>query len=238
MLEPTGFATIEEKVEAGVATYHTLKKILEEHGLAVGLGDEGGFAPVMPGAGLPEEQALTFLIEAIQRAGYTTAQIVLGMDVAASSIDEAFDFDYSSFLARFPLRTIEDPYSEDAWDKWAPFTKETTGKVVIIGDDLVTTNPILIKKAIAAKSMSGVLIKPNQIGTLSETLEAIRLGQEAGLAIAVSHRSSETTDDFIADLAVAVGAEYLKAGAPARGERVAKYNRLLAIDTELMEGQA
>ena len=232
MVEPVGFDTALQKVAAGVGVYAALKQLLLEAGLNSGLGDEGGFAPKLAGD-VPEETALQLLIQAIAAAGYSMDQVRLGLDVAASSISESFDFDYAHLIEKFPLATIEDPYSEEQWNKWPALTAQTLGKITIIGDDLLTTNPRLIRQAIEQKSVSGVLIKLNQIGTVTETLEAISLAQEAGYKVAVSHRSGETSDSFIADLAVAVDADYLKAGAPARGERVAKYNRLMDIEREL-----
>lgn len=248
MVIPDG-PTVAARIARGVAVYHTLGQLLREKKLATTLGDEGGYAPRLAN----DRAALELLVVATKKAGFSSPkQIGLGLDVAASEFynpaTERYMFGESGgglasvgmigtiqeWLKDFPLISIEDPLAEDDWNGWKDVTAAAGKKVMIVGDDLFVTNTSRLDRGIEAKAANAILIKLNQIGTLSETMETILRAQEAGYTPIISHRSGETSDDFIADLAVAVGAPFLKAGAPARGERVAKYNRLLAIETELL----
>jgi enolase len=214
---------------------------------SVSIGDEGGFAPKLGS----NERALDFICQAIVEAGYTKEQVKVGMDVAASSFykngqyhikvggqkksltsNELIDW-YKSLIEKYPIIFIEDSHAEDDWQGFSAMLKVCADKIKVVGDDLLVTNIKRIKEAIKLRAVNAVLIKLNQIGTLSQTIEAIMLTQKQGWVPIISHRSGETIDDFIADLAVAVGAQFIKAGAPSRGERVAKYNRLLAIEKEI-----
>ncbi len=232
-----------ENLEAGAEIYHALKEtLMKEEGLhEINVGDEGGVAPSLPGT----KAALDLIMKAIGRAGYPKTR--LGIDCAASEfyqkgkylldgtwLDEKqlLSF-YQNLIKAYPFLFIEDPFDQEDWSGFEEITRLLQDQVAIIGDDLLTTNPKQIQKAIEKKAVSGSIIKPNQIGTLSETLEAISLVQNNGWKVIISHRSGETNDAFIADLAVGVGADFLKSGAPVRGERVAKYNRLLAIEEEI-----
>ncbi|MFC1627434.1 enolase C-terminal domain-like protein, partial [Patescibacteria group bacterium] len=210
--------------------------------------DEGGFAPNL----FTNMDALEILVEAIGQTKYKFAQdVFLGLDVAAShfyknnryqikdraqpySKDELIDY-YYQLNREYRLFSLEDPLEQDDWDGWAELTSQLSSDTLIVGDDLLTTNKDRAKKAIEEKSCTAILVKPNQIGTISETVEVIKLCQDAGFKIIVSHRSGETNEDFIADFAVGVGANYTKFGAPARGERVTKYNRLLKIESEIVK---
>jgi enolase len=244
MILPIGAPTFSEGLRWGVETYHALKGILHNKGLSTGLGDEGGFAPDLPS----NRAALDLLVEAITAAGYTPGKdIALGMDVAASEFysDGRYTFEkksitaadlgayYAELVASYPLVTIEDPLAEDDWIGWAGLTTELGSKVQIVGDDLFVTNPVRLAKGIADGAANSILVKVNQIGTLTETLDAIALAQTSSYTTIISHRSGETEDTTIADLAVAANTGQIKTGAPARSERVAKYNQLLRIEEEL-----
>jgi enolase len=240
--------TMSERIRAGTETFQVLRKLLTEEGHAVTVGDEGGFAPKLKRV----EHAFQLLMRAIRKAGYRPGtDIALATDIAASELydrrtktyqwkTEGKSYTAAELLHRyrlwqdmFPLVSIEDPFAEDDWDAWkraVPLLKQKCG---LIGDDLFVTNTTRVERGIRERAATGVLIKFNQIGTLSETVDAIVMAQRAKFAVSVSHRSGETADTFIADLAVASGAEYLKSGAPCRSERVEKYNRLMAIEGEL-----
>jgi enolase len=242
MLAPLGAPTVAEAVRAGAEVYAALRGQLTGLGLSTGLGDEGGFAPEIDS---PEE-VLTLLVAAIQAAGYQTGRdgIAIALDPAANgfysggayhvagqtlSSDEMIER-YAEMTARFPVWSIEDGLAESDWDGWEQLAARIGDRTQIVGDDLLVTNPAIIREAIERKAANAALIKLNQIGTVTETLEAMRLCREAGWAQMVSHRSGETEDSFIADLAVASGCGQIKSGAPARGERTAKYNRLIEIE--------
>lgn len=248
MIVPLGAETYGEALRWGVEVYHTLKSILHSQGLSTGLGDEGGFAPELP----TNAAALDLISEAIAKAGYTLGKdIALALDVAATEFyDEAsgtYKFEgkqlstdemiayYEGLVAKYPLVSIEDPLAEDDWAGWTKITAELGEKVQLVGDDLYVTNPARLQKGIDEKAGNAILVKVNQIGTLTETLDAVSLAQSKGMKAIISHRSGETEDTFIADLAVATNAGQIKTGAPARSERVAKYNQLLRIEEELMD---
>ncbi|HEV2284147.1 MAG TPA: phosphopyruvate hydratase [bacterium] len=244
MVVPLGAPTFPEALRMGAETYHALHHVLLERGLATGVGDEGGFAPRLAG----NEQALELLVEAIRRAGYTPGrEVALALDPASSgffgdgryrigaaaySSPELVDH-YARLADRFPIVSIEDGLAEDDWDGWAALTRRLGERLQLVGDDLYVTNLRRIEEGIARGAGNAVLIKLNQIGTLTETLQAIRLTQRQRWAAVISHRSGETEDTTIADLAVATGAGQIKTGAPARSERVGKYNRLLRISESL-----
>ena len=244
-LLPIGSPTFSEALRMGVETYFTLREMLKEEGFQVEVADEGGFAPKLENS----EMAFSFLVRAIEKAGYIPGvDAFLGIDAAAnefydtetkqytldgqlmSSVDLAFQ--YKTWRERYPLISIEDPFAEDAWDDWKLFTAKNGAYAQIVGDDLYATNSTRIREGIVQSATNAVLVKPNQVGTLTETMQAIVLAQESKQNVVVSHRSAETEDSFIADLCVAVGAGQIKTGAPSRSERTAKYNRLLAIEDE------
>lgn len=244
MVLPIGFETYSEALRSGVEVYHALKALLKKQGLSTGLGDEGGFAPDLPGA----RAALDFILGAIDSAGFTAGKdFALGLDVAASEFfaDGVYSFEKQKLNAEqltaffvdlvrdYPLASIEDPLAEDDWDGYVHFTEQLGDKVQIVGDDLFVTNPVRLKKGIDLKVGNSILVKVNQIGTVTETLDAVAMAQRAGYTAILSHRSGETEDTTIADLAVATDSGQIKTGAPARGERVAKYNQLLRIEEEL-----
>jgi len=246
MIVPLGAESFSEALRWGAEVYHTLKKLLSDKGLATGLGDEGGFAPDLP----TNRAALDLIVEAISLAGYKVGtQIALALDVASTEFfDEktgSYNFEgsqksaadmvayYSELLASYPLVSIEDPLAEDDWSGWAQMTAELGDKVQIVGDDLYVTNPERLQKGIEMAAGNSILVKVNQIGTLTETMDAVSLAQRHGMKAMISHRSGETEDTYIADLAVATNAGQIKTGAPARSERVAKYNQLLRIEEEL-----
>ncbi|PPF87098.1 phosphopyruvate hydratase [Clavibacter michiganensis] len=244
MLLPVGASTFSEGLRWGVETYHALKSLLKKKGLSTGLGDEGGFAPNLDS----NRAALDLLMEAIDSAGFTAGkQIALGLDVASSEFysDGAYTFEgqkvdaahltayFADLVASYPLITIEDPLDEDDWAGYDHFTAELGAKVQIVGDDLFVTNPKRLADGITRGVANSILVKVNQIGTLTETLDAVSLAQRSGYTTVLSHRSGETEDTTIADLAVAVDAGQIKTGAPARSERVAKYNQLLRIEQDL-----
>ncbi|HXH35745.1 MAG TPA: phosphopyruvate hydratase [Plantibacter sp.] len=247
MILPIGAPSFREALRWGTETYHTLKGLLKSKGFATGLGDEGGFAPDFE----HNRAALDFIVEAIEKAGFTVGtDIALGLDVASSEFyrEGAYQFEgkalnstemtsyYADLVANYPLITIEDPLAEDDWAGYAHLTPELGLKVQIVGDDLFVTNPKRLADGIAKGAANSLLVKVNQIGTLTETLDAVSLAQRSGYTTILSHRSGETEDTTIADLAVATNAGQIKTGAPARSERVAKYNQLLRIEEEL--GQA
>ena len=236
MVVPAGFDTFRESLRAGVEIYHALADILGERGLSTGVGDEGGFAPPLQG----NEDAVALVIEAIDRAGYRPAeQCFIALDVAASELSKVeYPADslisiYKDWVGRYPIVSIEDGIGEDDWNDWQTLTGAIGGSIQLVGDDLFTTNTELIRKGMDMNAGNAVLIKLNQIGTVTETLNAVRMTQEAGWGVVISHRSGETEDTTIADLAVGTNAGQIKSGAPARGERTAKYNRLLRIEEEL-----
>ncbi|GAA3873582.1 phosphopyruvate hydratase [Leifsonia kafniensis] len=246
MIVPLGAETYSEALRWGVETYHALKGLLQSKGLSTGLGDEGGFAPNLPS----NRAALDLIVEAIQIAGYVPGKdIALALDCAATEFfkDGAYHFEgkaltaqelvayYGELVDAYPLVSIEDPLEEEDWDGYVHLTAEIGHKVQIVGDDLFVTNPERLAKGLALKAGNSILIKVNQIGTLTETLDAVALAQRAGYTAILSHRSGETEDTTIADLAVATDAGQIKTGAPARSERVAKYNQLLRIEEELGE---
>ncbi len=244
MIAPIGADSFREGLRWGTECYHALKSVLKSNGLATGLGDEGGFAPDLP----TTSDALDLIATAVDKAGYTLGRdIVLALDVAATEFyaDGLYNFDkkarsaeqmalyYAELLDAYPLASIEDPLGEDDWDGWARLTAEIGGRVQLVGDDLFVTNPERLEEGISRRVANALLVKVNQIGTLSETLDAVTLAQSSGYRCMVSHRSGETEDTTIADLAVAIGCGQIKTGAPARSERVAKYNQLLRIEETL-----
>jgi len=244
MILPIGASTFGEAVRWGAETYHALKSELKAKGLSTGLGDEGGFAPDLDS----NRAALDLLVEAITKAGFTPGtDIALGLDVASSEFysDGSYTFEgqsrdsaflasyYADLVDAYPLVSIEDPLDEDDWEGWAHLTSEIGRKTQIVGDDLFVTNPSRLAKGIQTGAANSILVKVNQIGTLTESLDAVALAQRSGYTTVLSHRSGETEDTTIADLAVATDAGQIKTGAPARSERVAKYNQLLRIEEEL-----
>jgi enolase len=241
MIAPIGAATYSEALRWGAETYQALKSVLKQRGLATGVGDEGGFAPDLDS----NRAALDLIVEAISKTGLTPGRDVgLAIDAAATEFykDGAYVFEgsprspeemsatYAEWLDGYPFVSLEDPLSEEDWTGWATLTAEIGDRVQIVGDDLFVTNPERLSRGIAEKSANALLVKLNQIGTVTETLDAVSMAHRAGFACMISHRSGETDDTFIADLAVATNAGQLKTGAPARGERVAKYNQLLRIE--------
>ncbi len=246
MLVPAGAGSFGEALRMGVEIFHTLKRLLRSEGLSTGVGDEGGFAPALGG----NEAALDFLMRAIERAGYRAGEEVwLALDVAASefgergryrlradrtekSSEEMVAF-YEALIGQYPICSIEDGLGEDDWDGWQGLTRRLGSRVQLVGDDIFVTNPAIIQEGIRKGVANALLVKLNQIGTLTETLEAVELAKRAGYGTIISHRSGETEDAFIADLAVAVNAGQIKTGSLARGERTAKYNQLLRIEEEL-----
>lgn len=246
MILPIGAPTYSEGLRWGVETYHALKSLLKSKGLSTGLGDEGGFAPDFE----HNRAALDFIAEAIGKAGFTLGtDIALGLDVAATEFFEngVYRFEgqdrtaaemnayYAELADAYPLISIEDPLAEDDWEGWAELTTTLGSKLQLVGDDLFVTNPARLADGIARHAGNSILVKVNQIGTLTETLDAVKLAQRAGYTAVLSHRSGETEDTTIADLAVATDCGQIKTGAPARSERVAKYNQLLRIEEELGE---
>ncbi|GAA1296902.1 MULTISPECIES: phosphopyruvate hydratase [Brachybacterium] len=244
MIAPIGAETFSEALRVGAEVYHALKSVLKERGLATGLGDEGGFAPNLES----NRAALDLIVEAIGKAGYEAGKdVALALDVAASEFfeDGSYLFEgekktstelidyYAELVDAYPLVSIEDPLDEDDWEGWNAMTERVGARVQLVGDDLFVTNPERLGRGIAEGSANALLVKVNQIGTLSETLDAVDLAHRAGFKAMMSHRSGETEDTTIADLAVATNCGQIKSGAPARGERVAKYNQLLRIEEEL-----
>ena len=248
MIVPIGAETFSEALRSGAEVYHSLKSLLHKKGLSTGLGDEGGFAPELP----TNRAALELISEAIELAGYKLGtDFALALDVASTEFfDEKtgkYSFEgkelsaedmiayYAKLVADFPLVSIEDPLAEDDWAGWTKITAELGDKVQLVGDDLYVTNPARLQKGIDLAAGNAILVKVNQIGTLTETMDAVALAQRHGMKAIISHRSGETEDTFIADLAVATDAGQIKTGAPARSERVAKYNQLLRIEEELAD---
>ena len=247
MVAPIGADSFKESLRWGAEIYHSLKSVLKKRGLATSIGDEGGFAPNLDS----NRAALDLILEAVEGAGFKPGkEIGLAMDVAATEFYEngKYSFEgkqltaaemiayYSSLVSSYPLVSIEDPLNEDDWDGWAAITKELGTKVQLVGDDLFVTNPERLAKGIAADTANALLVKVNQIGSLTETLDAVEMAHRAGYRSMMSHRSGETEDVTIADLAVATNCGQIKTGAPARSERVAKYNQLLRIEDELADG--
>ncbi|MBK6888059.1 MAG: phosphopyruvate hydratase [Tetrasphaera sp.] len=244
MIAPIGAASFREALRWGAEVYHALKGVLHDKGLATGLGDEGGFAPSLDS----NAAALDLILEAITKAGYKPGtDIALALDVAATEFykDGSYAFEggqksseemvayYAGLVAKYPLVSIEDPMSEEDWDGWKAMTDALGDKVQLVGDDLFVTNPERLARGIKTKTANALLVKVNQIGSLSETLDAVDMAHRAGYTCMMSHRSGETEDTTIADLAVATNCGQIKTGAPARSERVAKYNQLLRIEEEL-----
>ena len=249
MVMPVGTETFSEGLRMGVEVYHALHAILHDRGLATSVGDEGGFAPSLPG----NEDAVQVVVEAIERAGYKPgSDAVLALDPASTELFSGGKYalakekriltsaemvdHWAGWVEKYPIRSIEDGLAEDDWEGWASLVAKAGDRCQLVGDDLFVTNVERIRRGISEKSANSVLVKLNQIGTLTETMEAIEMAQRAGWTAVVSHRSGETEDTFIADLAVATGAGQIKTGAPARSERTAKYNRLLEIEAELGPG--
>ena len=240
MVVPHGFDGFQEALRAGVETYHALRSVLKEEGLLGGVGDEGGFAPDLP----RNEDGLRLVLGAIVRAGYAPGeQISIALDCAAQEFchEDGYHIDgkvlsgsqlgdlYSSWLDNYPIASLEDAFGEDDWVSWSEFTAREGHRVQVVGDDLYVTNPTRLAKGISKGSSNAILIKLNQIGTVSETLRVIEMARSAGFATVISHRSGETSDDIIADFAVGTDAGQIKTGAPARSDRTSKYNQLLRI---------
>ncbi|MEE0268969.1 MAG: phosphopyruvate hydratase [Clostridia bacterium] len=252
MIMPTSGKDFAENLQMGVETYHNLKKVLKSKGYSVAVGDEGGFAPNLQS----EEEALDVIVEAIKKAGYIPGKdISIALDVASTEMydeakkvgkngylfwktgtfktsDEMIDY-LEELVQKYPIVSIEDGLAEEDWNSWKKLTQKLGSKIQLVGDDLFVTNTDRLRKGIRNKVANSILIKPNQIGTLTETLDAIEMAQKAGYTTVISHRSGETEDTTIADIAVAVNAGQIKTGAPCRTDRVAKYNRLLNIENEL-----
>ncbi len=244
MIAPIGAATFAEALSVGAETYHALKSVLKGRGLSTGLGDEGGFAPDLPN----NRAALDLIAEAVEKAGYTLGtDVAFALDVAATEFhtEGGYDFEgqtrsaeflvdyYRELVDAYPVVSIEDPLSEEDWDGWVAMTAALGDRVQIVGDDLFVTNPTRLADGIERGAANALLVKVNQIGTLTETLDAVGLAHRSGYRCMMSHRSGETEDTTIADLAVATDCGQIKTGAPARSERVAKYNQLLRIEEEL-----
>ena len=252
MIMPVGDITFSERLRRGTEIYHTLKKVLKEKGYSVAVGDEGGFAPNLES----EEQALDIIVEAIKKSGYEPGKdIMLALDIASTEMyeeakkinktgyyfwktkdfktkDEMMEY-IEELCSKYPIYSIEDGLAEEDWESWQILTKKLGNKVQLVGDDLFVTNPKRLRRGIEKNVANSILIKPNQIGTLTETLDTIKLATKNGYTTVISHRSGETEDTTIADIAVAVNAGQIKTGAPCRTDRIAKYNRLLYIENEL-----
>ncbi len=242
MVVPVGADTFSDALRIGAEVYHALKKVLSERGLAVGVGDEGGFAPDLASS----EAAIEAILEAADRAGHRD-RIAIALDPAASEVfsEGVYRFEgrektsadlpgfWAEIIDQYPVVSIEDGAAEDDWDAWQALTKLVGDRVQLVGDDIFVTNPERLQLGIDRGVANSILVKVNQIGTLSETIEAVRLAQASGYSVVMSHRSGETEDATIADLAVALGTGQIKTGAPARSDRVAKYNQLLRIEEEL-----
>ncbi len=240
MVVPHGFGDFSEALRAGVEIYHSLKTILKEDELLGGVGDEGGFAPNLPS----NETGLMYVNDAIVKAGYSPGeQVSIALDVAAQEFFEGGTYHlegkelsgsklgslYSKWIEKYPIVSIEDPFGEDDWESWVAFTRIEGQRIQIVGDDLYVTNPERLERGIEESASNAILIKLNQIGTVTETLEVIRNAKKAGFATIISHRSGETSDDVIADLAVGTNSGQIKTGAPSRSDRTSKYNQLLRI---------
>lgn len=246
MIVPPKANSYSKNLTTATECYHALAETLKAHSATTLVGDEGGFAPLL----YSNMDALKIIEEAVTKAGYKVGlDIFFSLDIAASHIvqggtfrlkdkpvplttNDLVDF-YIAINEQYHLLSIEDPLPEDDWDGWRVLTEKLGGEMLIVGDDLISTNPERLERAISEKTCNSIVVKPNQIGTVTEALEVVKIAKAANLKIVVSHRSGETNDDFIADFAVGIGADYAKFGAPARGERVAKYNRLLEIEHEL-----
>jgi enolase len=248
MIAPLGASTFSEALRWGAETYHALKSVLKQHGLSTGVGDEGGFAPDLPN----NKAALDLIVEAIGKAGYTPGEdIGLAIDAAATEFfhDGSYTFEggaktaaemtgiYSEWLAGYPIVSLEDPLAEEDWSGWRELTAEMGERVQIVGDDIFVTNPERLRRGLAEHVANALLVKVNQIGTVTETFEASSLAHRNGYRCVMSHRSGETEDTTIADLTVAINCGQIKTGAPCRSERVAKYNQLLRIE-ELLDDAA
>ncbi len=252
MLVPSGIKGFFNRIKASAEIYQKIKEILEQSTYHTSVGDEGGFAPKLNA----NEEALEIIIQAIENSPYQAGkEIKTGIDAAASEFysksgkvynltlengrydREELSQIYQSWADKYKMELIEDPFGEEDWQGWEEFNKIMSEKIAVIGDDLLVTDEELIKEAINKKACNAVLIKLNQIGSLTETVQAIKTAQQANLKIAVSHRSGETVDDFVSDLAVAVNADYVKFGAVARGERVSKYNRIIEIERDWKNSQ-
>ncbi|MFL2963082.1 MAG: phosphopyruvate hydratase [Candidatus Thalassarchaeaceae archaeon] len=240
MIVPHGFTNFKDALRAGVEIYHTLKTVLKENQLLTGVGDEGGFAPNLP----CNEDGLIYVVQAIESAGYKPGkQVSIALDVAAQEFLEGdkYHFDgklisgielaniYSNWIEKYPIVSIEDPFGEDDWDSWIEFTKKEGNNIQIVGDDLYVTNPERLIRGIEKSASNAILIKLNQIGTFTETMNVIKMAKDAGFATIISHRSGETSDEIISDIAVGTNAGQIKTGAPARSDRTSKYNQLLRI---------
>jgi enolase len=240
MVVPHGFDNFSDSLRAGTEIYHALKSVLKEEGLLGGVGDEGGFAPNLP----RNEEGLRYLVGAIKKAGYSPGrQVSIALDVAAQEFfdGEKYHIDnriidgkelgnlYSSWIDNYPIVSLEDPFGEDDWSSWVEFTKREGSRVQIVGDDLYVTNPSRLQRGIDTLASNSILIKLNQIGTVTETLQVIEMARKADFGIIISHRSGETSDDIIADISVGTNSGQIKTGAPARSDRTAKYNQLLRI---------
>jgi len=244
MIVPAGAESFAEALRIGAEVYHTLKGVLHERGLATAVGDEGGFAPDLPGS----EAAIQAILDAAEQAGHRD-KIAIALDPAMTELwqDGAYRFEgrvaspeetiewFAGLADRFPIVSLEDALAEDEWDSWRTLTERLGGRLQLVGDDLFVTNPERLRRGIDGGVANSILVKLNQIGTLTETLDAIELARSNGYTAVISHRSGETEDATIADLAVATGAGQIKTGAPARSDRVAKYNQLLRIEEELGE---
>ena len=242
MVVPVGAESFADALRVGAEVYHSLRAVLHERGFGTGVGDEGGFAPDLESS----EAAIEAILEAAERTGHRE-RIAIALDPAASEVfeDGVYRFEgrekpsaempgfWAELIGRYPIVSIEDGLAEDDWETWAQLTRELGERVQLVGDDLFVTNPVRLQRGIEAGVGNSILVKVNQIGTLTETLVAIRMAQEAGYTAVISHRSGETEDTTIADLAVATNAGQIKTGAPARSDRVAKYNQLLRIEEEL-----
>jgi len=244
MIAPIGAETFSEALQVGAEVYHSLKAVIKDKGLSTGLGDEGGFAPSVDST----KAALDLIVEAVEKSGYKLGEdIALALDVASSEFykDGKYHFEggehtaeemtkvYAEIIEQYPIVSIEDPLDEDDWAGYSTLIAEVGEKVQIVGDDLFATNPTRLQRGIDEKAANALLVKVNQIGTLSETFDAVDLAHRNGFRTMMSHRSGETEDTTIADLAVALGCGQIKTGAPARSERVAKYNQLIRIEQEL-----
>ncbi|MGI6279813.1 MAG: phosphopyruvate hydratase [Acutalibacteraceae bacterium] len=247
MIVPVSSENFSEGLRICSEIYHTLGKILKLKGMASGVGDEGGFAPNLNS----DEEAIELIIEAINQAGYSETDVKIALDIASSewysdgsytlpkrnitlSADELISY-YEELCEKYPIISIEDGVAEEDWQAWEKLTVALCGKIQLVGDDLFVTNTKRLQKGIENRCANAILVKPNQIGTLSETLDVIRLAQKNGYATVISHRSGETEDSTIADIAVAVNSGQIKTGAPCRSDRVAKYNRLLMIESEILK---
>ena len=246
MIVPVGFSTFKQALRAGCEIYNSLKIILKKRGLSTSVGDEGGFAPNLSS----DEEAIELIIEAIKHAKYDTGSVKIALDIASSewytkdghytlpkskqsyTSEELID-KWSDFVSKYPIISIEDPLAETDYAGWSKITDKLGNKVMLVGDDLFVTNESRLKRGISEKMGNSILIKPNQIGTLSETLNVILLAKQHGFSTIISHRSGETDDVSIADIAVATNAGFIKTGAPCRMDRVCKYNRLLKIEEEI-----